>query len=99
MTIFMRFHQSSLRCEETLRCNGKAREEFRGSRSFMPQEFRSLRIENAVGDGGDLCHLGNIVDADDMRSAKDGCGHRGGSAEETVARRNVRPLRARHRFA
>jgi hypothetical protein len=25
MTLFMRFHQSSLRCEETLRCNGKSR--------------------------------------------------------------------------
>jgi hypothetical protein len=61
----------------------------------MPQKFLgftildtiSLRIEDAIRDGGDLRHLRNIVDAHDMRTAQNaGCDGRG-RREKSLFRR------------
>src|ERR1700687_602451 len=45
-------------------------------------------VQNAVGDARYLRHLGHIVNANDVRTAENACGHSGGSALQSLGGRD-----------
>src|SRR6266849_196863 len=66
--------------------------------SVAPQRlvpWRKLGIEYAIGRARHLRHLGDVVDADDVRAVEDARGHRCGRSPNTLFRRSGLPSRAR----
>ena len=48
----------------------------------VPQIFSSTGIQDAIGDAGDACHFGYVMDADDVCAVQDAGGDGGGGAPD-----------------
>src|SRR5690242_3087765 len=93
MTTFIRFHLSSLHCAENITLQRKKlKRSVEEVTPSAPQESckteKALRIEDTIGDGSYLRHLGDVMDADDVRTGQNARSNGSGRRKNTLIGRN-----------